>query len=190
MYARVRRTLILKISTLFNWLCIHTDDDNNNDDRHIYNSPRNENLNLLVRIKFLNLFLFWYKQKLKNLLVRIKFYWGPEYCCSSWGPIIIIIRTAQFLQLYKMSEDLIQMYNTLMNTYFNGVMWECLWSLVGFFKFWNVCYFVDFFRFNTPVYPNWMKHSSVKKRKESLINLLAYDNKDIYKHRTERMPYF
>jgi hypothetical protein len=27
MYARVRRTLILIISTLFNLLCIHTDDD-------------------------------------------------------------------------------------------------------------------------------------------------------------------
>jgi len=69
------------------------------------------------------------------------------------------------LPLYKMSEDLIQMYNIFMNTYFNGVMWECLGSRVGFFKFWNVCYFVDFFRFNTKVYPNWIKQNSVKKKK-------------------------
>jgi hypothetical protein len=34
--------------------------------------PRNENLNLLVRIKFLNLFLYIFKKKLKNLLVLNK----------------------------------------------------------------------------------------------------------------------
>jgi hypothetical protein len=34
-----------------------------------------------------------------------------------------------------MSEDLIQMYNILMNTYFNGVMWECLCKT--FFSFFN-----------------------------------------------------
>ena len=43
--------------------------------KNIY-SPRNENLNLLVRIKFLNLFLYSSKYKLKNLLVRTKFYWS------------------------------------------------------------------------------------------------------------------
>ena len=50
-------------------------------------SPQNENLNLLVRIKFLHLFLYSSKWKLKNLLVRTKFYW-------SWaGGTVLIVRT-------------------------------------------------------------------------------------------------
>jgi len=32
-------------------------------------SPRNKNLNLLVRMKFLNLFLYCSKEKLENILV-------------------------------------------------------------------------------------------------------------------------
>ena len=40
-------------------------------------SPQNENLNLLVGIKLLNLFYNNIsKQKLKNVLVRTKFYWS------------------------------------------------------------------------------------------------------------------
>jgi hypothetical protein len=41
-------------------------------------SPRNEHFNLLVWMKFLNLFLDGSKWKLKNLL-------GPENQCSLWG---------------------------------------------------------------------------------------------------------
>jgi hypothetical protein len=46
--------------------------------KSLHNSPRNENLNYLVRIKFFNLFLysFFFFFKLKKLLVRIKFYWS------------------------------------------------------------------------------------------------------------------
>ena len=54
-------------------------------------SPRNENLNLLVQIKFLNLFyihVYSSNKKLKNLLVQTKFYW-------SWaGGQVLIMRTA------------------------------------------------------------------------------------------------
>ena len=53
----------------------------------MYNSPRNEKLNLLVWIKFLNLFLYSSKQQLKNLPVRTKFCW-------SWaGGQVLIMRT-------------------------------------------------------------------------------------------------
>ena len=45
----------------------------------------NENLNLLVRIKFLNLFLYSSKWKLKHLLCRTKFYWSLER-----GPLLIV----------------------------------------------------------------------------------------------------
>ena len=45
-------------------------------------SHRNEHLSLLVQIKFLNLFLYISKWKLKNLLVRTKFCWSWE-----WGPV-------------------------------------------------------------------------------------------------------
>jgi hypothetical protein len=48
-------------------------------------SPRNENLNLLVQIKFFNIVL---NKKLKYLLVRTKFYW-------SWaGRLVLIMNTA------------------------------------------------------------------------------------------------
>jgi hypothetical protein len=54
---------------------------------HIYNSPRNENLYFLVRIKFLNLFYIYivYLNKSKILLVRTKFYWSWTWVCLSWG---------------------------------------------------------------------------------------------------------
>ena len=65
-------------------------------------SPRNENMNWLVGIKFLNLFLYSSNQKLKNLLVRTKFYW-------SWagGPVHIVrtehcILTTEFLLIVVM----------------------------------------------------------------------------------------
>ena len=38
--------------------------------------PRNENLNLLVRIKSLNLYLYCSYKKINNLLVGTKFYWS------------------------------------------------------------------------------------------------------------------
>ena len=48
-------------------------------------SPQNENL--MVRIKFLNLLNKYIWKKLKNLLVRSKFYW-------SWaGGLVLIVRT-------------------------------------------------------------------------------------------------
>jgi len=51
-------------------------------------SRRNKHLNLLVRIKFLDLFLYCSKYILKNLLVRTKFYW-------SWArEPVFIVRTA------------------------------------------------------------------------------------------------
>jgi hypothetical protein len=54
---------------------------------NLYYSPRNENFSLLVHIKFLNSFLISSKKKLKNLLVRTKFYW-------SWtGEPVIFART-------------------------------------------------------------------------------------------------
>ena len=39
-------------------------------------SPQNENLNLMARIKFLNLLLYSSKKKLKNLMVLTKLYWS------------------------------------------------------------------------------------------------------------------
>ena len=52
-------------------------------------SPPNENLNLLVRINFWNLFSYNSIKKLKNLLVKTKFYW-------SWAggpaPVVIVIK--------------------------------------------------------------------------------------------------
>jgi hypothetical protein len=51
-------------------------------------SPRNENFNVLVQIKFLNIFLYISKKKTEtNLLVQTKFYW-------SWtGVLVLIVRT-------------------------------------------------------------------------------------------------
>jgi hypothetical protein len=51
-------------------------------------SPQNKNLNVLIRIKYLNLFLYISELKPKNLVVRTKFYWS----CSS-GPALLV-RTA------------------------------------------------------------------------------------------------
>ena len=50
-------------------------------------SPQNENFNLLVRIKSLNLFLYSFiKKKLKYLLVQTSFTGlEPEDRCSPWG---------------------------------------------------------------------------------------------------------
>ena len=58
----------------------------------VFYSPRNENLNLLIRIKFLNLFLYSSKKKTE------KIYWseqrftglGLEDRCSSWGLILYL----------------------------------------------------------------------------------------------------
>ena len=48
-----------------------------------------------VRIKFLNLFLYSTKKKLKNLLVRTKFYWF-------WpGWQLLIVRTRDTISLQK-----------------------------------------------------------------------------------------
>ena len=50
-------------------------------------SPRNENLNSMARIKFLNLLLYSSKKKLKNLMVLTKLYW-------SWaGGTVVSVRT-------------------------------------------------------------------------------------------------
>ena len=56
---------------------------------HVYTtlfSPWNEKLNLLVQMKFLNLFSYISKWKLKNLLVQI------TKVCWSWarGPVFIV----------------------------------------------------------------------------------------------------
>ena len=48
-------------------------------------SPRNSNLDFLVRIKFYNFFSYISKQKLKNLLARTKFYWS-----LAGGPVFIM----------------------------------------------------------------------------------------------------
>ena len=69
-------------------------------------SPRNENFNVLVQIKFLNIFLYISKKKLK------KIYWskqsftglGPEDWCSSWGMAssnLHLIMNQQYKHLYK-----------------------------------------------------------------------------------------
>ena len=62
-------------------------------------SPRNENFNWLVRIKFLNLFLYSSLKKLKNLLVRTKFYW-------SWagGPVLMVSTGNQPSYHYSLGE--------------------------------------------------------------------------------------
>ena len=68
--------------------------------------PRNENLNLLVRIKSLNLYLYCSYKKINNLLVGTKFYWSwAGDWCSSWGQNkvllvlgrrpVLIVRTEQ-----------------------------------------------------------------------------------------------
>ena len=57
-------------------------------------SPQNENLNLLVQIKFYSIFYIYIsKQKLKYLQVLTKFYW-------SWvGEPVFISRTEYFLKI-------------------------------------------------------------------------------------------
>jgi hypothetical protein len=64
-----------------------------------YSLP-NENLNLLVCINFLNLFLYSYKYKLENLQVRTSFTGlGPKYQCSLWG-LIYILPIISFLHFF------------------------------------------------------------------------------------------
>jgi hypothetical protein len=48
-------------------------------------SPRNENLNLLIRIKFLIFFYIVLNKNRKNLLVRTKPYWSWDV-----GPVLIM----------------------------------------------------------------------------------------------------
>ena len=50
-------------------------------------SPWKENLNLLVRIKFLKLFLYCSKEKMENVLVRTKF-----NCSWARGGTVVIVR--------------------------------------------------------------------------------------------------
>jgi hypothetical protein len=79
-----------------------------------------ENLNLLVRIKFLNLFLCSsLKKKLKNLLVRIKFYWF-------WARgLVLIVRTVLYVVLIEGSNKL-QIYLQLIWT--SPGLITCIWD--------------------------------------------------------------
>ena len=53
----------------------------------VYCNPRNENLNLLVQIKFLNIFLYRSLKKTDKILIGTKFYW-------SWARrLMLIVRT-------------------------------------------------------------------------------------------------
>ena len=94
-----------------------------------YHSPQNENLNLLIRSKLLNLFLYSSKQ-IKNW----KIYWseqsftglGPEDRCSLWGlvtslnvPCMDLYKDDKFVfSNYKLGSKLLHMNNVYWMTLF------------------------------------------------------------------------